>query len=180
MKNNECVFTDSFGNVLFNIASGDKMVIQYPNNKDQILVCESVDNDRVKIGRTTWQADRFAKDAEQRGIVYYPENPRPSDILDTYHIYQIPADGKADYLFHTFNIAKGKIKISDYKLVYSCVLSPSTDLEKLFIIHNREDRPLSSSIRSMSISDILVTRRRGVVESYYVDSIGFKCIDSFA
>ena len=49
-------------------------------------------------------------------------------------------------------------------------------LEQLYEVFNRKDRPKDFDGRSMSVSDVVVLKRLGVIKVYYVDSIGFKQI----
>ena len=76
------------------------------------------------------------------------------------------------------NAKQFDLKTNGYKKVLELDYQFNTDnrdmqLEELFVYLNRDDRPLRTKIRSMSISDIVVVED----EAYYCDSFGFKPIN---
>ena len=50
-------------------------------------------------------------------------------------------------------------------------------LDSLYCLHNQENRPSSRKMRSLSVSDILVTHEGGQAHAYYVEPIGYKQVD---
>ena len=47
-------------------------------------------------------------------------------------------------------------------------------LDGIYARHNRDDRPAAQTMRSLSVSDVVVVRGRQGTQAFYVDSIGFK------
>ena len=77
-----------------------------------------------------------------------------------------------------------KPNIDHYEMVYTASLLPYKDqntntmLEELYIKFNISI-PDDFTGHSLSVSDIVVLRRNGVVSCHYVDSIGFKELPGF-
>ena len=74
--------------------------------------------------------------------------------------------------------------IDHYEMVYTASLLPykdqntNTTLEELYVKFNISI-PDDFTGHSLSVSDIVVLRRNGVVSCHYVDSIGFKELPGF-
>lgn len=91
-----------------------------------------------------------------------------------YEIYQTES---RNYVFMPLTYAKSRMAAADYKRVYSGNMYVWESLEELFTRHNRDDRPNAQCMRSMSVSDIVVTQLGGASHAYYVDSMGFANVD---
>ena len=50
-------------------------------------------------------------------------------------------------------------------------------LDSLYCLHNQENRPNGRKMRSLSVSDIIVTHAGGEAHAYYVEPIGYKQVD---
>lgn len=90
--------------------------------------------------------------------------------MKSYKIYQTETRG---YVFMPFDYAMEKgFSGKDYSLVYEGIIEAETineALEKLFIIHNRDDRPNGKGMRSLSVSDVVTLD--GI--PYYCDRWGW-------
>ena len=109
--------------------------------------------------------------------VHLREEPAPivHDRVSTYEIYQIPAtEGSADYLYLPYEWAKEQLSAKDYVRVYTAPLEPGTTLDGIFDRHNRDDHPAAQTMRSLSVSDVVVVRGREGVQAFYVDRVGFR------
>ena len=95
-----------------------------------------------------------------------------------YEIYQISDLKTAEYLFESYDRAKGKIKLTDYRRAYAGMLPEKSRLDDIFMEHNRDTRPFGRKMRSMSVSDIIVVTRAGEKHAYYVDNVGFESVDA--
>ncbi len=51
-------------------------------------------------------------------------------------------------------------------------------LEKIYSRHNRDDRPNAKTMRSVSVSDIIVTHKDNETHAFYVQPIGYKQVDN--
>ena len=96
-------------------------------------------------------------------------------------VYQIPPDvPAARYMFCGYEIMLknlGRIPFEEYSLVYEGDVRVQT-LERLFIRFNADDRPNATSMRSLSVSDIVeIVEADPAMYSpglYFCDSVGFK------
>ena len=106
---------------------------------------------------------------------------------DRYLIFQLKDIAEnADIMFMNYDWMRDHDELIDrdnYRAVYmggiKVQLGEASDadiLEQLYEVFNREDRPKDFEGRSMSVSDVVVLKRLGVIKVYYVDSIGFKQI----
>ena len=53
------------------------------------------------------------------------------------------------------------------------MLAEDTTLDDLYMLHNSDDRPFARQMTSLSMSDIIITEKKGKRTAYYVDSFGF-------
>ena len=53
------------------------------------------------------------------------------------------------------------------------MLGSRLTLDNIFDLHNMATRPLSTEMRSVSVSDIILLHQNGKDSAHYVDSIGF-------
>lgn len=101
---------------------------------------------------------------------------------DWYGIYQISDGSPArDCLFMNLKYTRQcgcPVNRRNYKLVYSAPLMEEEDLNTLYMKFNSA-RPEDFRGHSLSVSDIVVLNRNGVVKAYFVDSIGFQEITDF-
>ena len=99
-----------------------------------------------------------------------------------YSIYQLKrSDNLHGIRFESYDyLQKNGIKcdIRNYDLVYSGHMRPKETLENLFYTFNME-RPEDFKGHSLSVSDVIVVKERGKCTAHYVDSFGFKQLDSF-
>lgn len=131
---------------------------------------------RDENGKRLLQSDEWME-AIDCPAVSVREEPAPSvqGRDSTYEIYQIPAtEDSADYLFQPYERAKEQLSAKDYVCVYSAPLEPGMTLDGIYDRHNRDDRPAAQTMRSLSVSDVVVVRGKQGAQAFYVDSIGFK------
>lgn len=99
-----------------------------------------------------------------------------------YSIYQLKrSDDLHGIRFESFDyLQKNGIKcdIRNYDLMYSGDMKPNETLENLFYKFNME-HPEDFKGHSLSVSDVIVVKERGKSSAHYVDSFGFKQLDSF-
>ena len=110
------------------------------------------------------------------------EEPVPpvQDRNSTYEIYQIPAtEDSADYLFRPYEQAKEQLSAKDYARVYAAPLELGMTLDSIYDRHNRDDRPAAQTMRSLSVSDVVVVRSRQGAQAFYVDSFDFQEVPQF-
>ena len=62
----------------------------------------------------------------------------------------------------------------DYELVYKGRWSVGKRVDSIYSRHNRDDRPNAKSMRSVSVSDIIVTHKDNETHAFYVSPIGYK------
>ena len=99
---------------------------------------------------------------------------------DRYEIYQMKSNADGRYLFCSYANAQAEIKASDYRCVYAATMPKGAGLEDLYVLHNRDDRPAGKTMRSLSVSDIVVLHTGKQAAAHYVDNIGFVEIPDFA
>ena len=88
--------------------------------------------------------------------------------------YQIYQTDNRDYIFMGFQFAmKYGFKRADYEEKYAGEIESDAPigaiLDQVFIRHNRDDRPCGQTMRSLSISDVVVLEGK----PYYCDSWGW-------
>ena len=177
----ESRFIDSRYNLLFTIPDGERVVITSFDGRKSAHVCKAIDDYHMIIeGFTATHICEFAERCQRGGTIYAPESPRPRDILDTYEIFQIENTRDCEYAFRDYENAVPRILSSDYKRAYAGVLAPKVTLDTLWETHNMDSRPFGQRMRSLSISDIVVTHRGGKSTAYYVESAGFKELPGMA
>ena len=96
-----------------------------------------------------------------------------------YAIYQLPDDH--EFTFYNLNeMERGGFvpNISAYELKYVGV-DKGEDLETIFHIHNKPDRPEPLTMRSLSVSDVIVRYDGSSETANMVDSFGFKELENF-
>lgn len=72
-------------------------------------------------------------------------------------------------------VEENKLKFNPaVELSYTAPLEPGTTLDGIFDRHNRDDHPAAQTMRSLSVSDVVVVRGREGVQAFYVDRVGFR------
>lgn len=160
---------------LFALQDGESLKIRYMDGTTKTTPCFAFsDGYHFYLGANQlFHICQFAEISRANGTIYMPQTSHEGERADTYEIYQISRSSSADYRFEGYDYAKGKIKSTDYRHVYSGMLAKDTTLDDLYLLHNRDDRPFAHQMTSMSMSDIIVTGKAGKRTTYYVDSFGF-------
>lgn len=65
-------FLDIHNKEAFSILDGESIELTAPNGERQAGVCRYVDEEHVSINGREWNLQDFARQMEQRGIVYVP------------------------------------------------------------------------------------------------------------
>ncbi len=163
-------------------------------------ITESVDTGLIlleEVRKTANEADLSFSDKFNSGaddasdpLVYdgsmSPEDARKSlektEATDTFEIYQLKrGEENRDIRFEGIDYLEQhgySVDFEKYELVYSGELTEKTSLEDLFYRFN-EERPADFTGHSMSVSDVVVFKRDGVITANYVDSVGFREIPDF-
>lgn len=122
------------------------------------------------------------RDAIEKAIDRANENLLLSGNDDKYALYQISSNGSgSDKMFMNMKSLKQSgqdVDGAEYDLVYSGRLTKNDDLESIFERFNI-DRPTDFYGHSLSVSDVIVTIKRGKAEAHFVDSIGFTELPDF-
>ena len=111
-----------------------------------------------------------------------------SSNVDIYAILQLSYDHPEITAYERFESLIGlanqgkQPNIYHYEVVYAAPLLSYSNLasmlEELYITFN-DDHPADFHGHSLSVSDIVAIRQKGVVSCHYVDSIGFKELPEF-
>ena len=163
---------------LFRLKDGENIVITTMEGTKKILKCNYIDQTHTQIGNNVYHIAQFAEIARKNGLIYSPEKPKQGDICDTYEIYQLKQ--RTEYRFESYDFAKDKINLHDYRRVYVGVLAPNVTLGDIYSEHNMDNRPFNTKMHSLSVSDIVVINRGNNKTAYYVDSFDFKELSEFA
>lgn len=115
------------------------------------------------------------------------ESLREYDLLcretDMYGIYQIMDDGVSGnlkYMSMEFLKRNGEYpKREGYLLVYTAELAETDTLDDIFMRFNMK-HPKDFYGHSLSVSDVVVFRKQGKCQVFYVDSVGFKELPEFS
>lgn len=108
--------------------------------------------------------------------IYWPGGFR-KEKRQTYP-YEIYQTNNRNFVFRNYAYAKTRMKAADYKLVYSGQMERWETLDSIYSRHNRDDRPNAKSMRSVSVSDIIVTHKDNETHAFYVQPIGYKQVDN--
>ena len=171
----EIRFIDSDYNELFCVPDGSNIIVTGFDGSFCPRRCTYIDDTHARIGYEVYHICQFAELMESAGCTYAPEG----GSADTYEIYQIPHDSGVDYIFRDYESVYDHVNAADYRRVYAAMLAPSLTLDAIYWRHNRDDRPFGRRMRSLSVSDVIVTTRGGERKAYYVDSIGFRELPAF-
>ena len=91
--------------------------------------------------------------------------------------YEIYQTNNREIAFLRYDYTKDHINAASYKLVYRGQMECWQTLDSLYCLHNQENRPNGRKMRSLSVSDIIVTHEGGEAHAYYVEPIGYKQVD---
>lgn len=98
---------------------------------------------------------------------------------DSYEIHQLQDTRTVAYAFCSYREARPHLKREDYQLAYKGKLEQGMTLDAIFALHNADERPNAKTMRSASVSDVIVMERDGKKSAHYIDSAGFKGIPQF-
>lgn len=103
--------------------------------------------------------------------------------VDRYGVYQLKIDSPIteDLLHLSMNALQRhgySVERENYHLVYTDHLYPADTLESIYARFNQERQPDFDG-PSLSISDVIVLNRDGVLSAYYVDSLSFQELKDF-
>ena len=91
--------------------------------------------------------------------------------------YEIYQTNDREIAFLRYDYTKDHINAASYKLVYRGQMECWQTLDSLYCLHNQENRPNGRKMRSLSVSDIIVTHEGCEAHAYYVEPIGYKQVD---
>ena len=92
--------------------------------------------------------------------------------------YEIYQTNRRDLVFMEYSPARLAAGAKDYELVYKGQMERWETLDSIYSRHNRDDRPNAKSMRSVSVSDIIVTHKDNETHAFYVQPIGYKQVDN--
>ena len=116
----------------------------------------------------------------------YLEEEKMEDLIleneaDHYAIFQIKDDGKGKaYQFQRMSYVMEKglvVDAADYNIRYVCKWNGES-LDDIFTKFN-VNIPADFKGHSLSVSDVIIIRKNGNLEAYYVDSFGFAELPDF-
>lgn len=160
---------------LFTLQDGESLKMRYMDGTTKTTPCFACsDGYHFYLGANQlFHICQFAEISRANGTIYMPQTSHEGERADTYEIYQLSRYSAADYRFADYGYAKDKMKASDYRHVYSGILAKDTTLDNLYMLHNSDNRPFARQMTSLSMSDIIITEKKGKRTAYYVDSFGF-------
>lgn len=170
----DCRFIDPDYNTLFTVPDGENIVVDYLDRESAVFPCRYLDDAHVAVGGRAYHIMELAETMQRQSAVSRPEHPKEGDCCDYYEIYQLKSVSNVPYAFMPYETAKNRLNPAHYELRFRAPLAPNVTLENLFLKHNRDDRPFSWRMHSMSMSDVIVTMRKGEKKAFYVDGIGFQ------
>lgn len=91
--------------------------------------------------------------------------------------YKIYQTNRYDLAFMEYSPVRLFTGAKDYKLVYKGQMERWETLDSIYSRHNRNDRPNAKTMRSVSVSDIIVTHKDDETHAFYVQPIGYKQVD---
>lgn len=110
----------------------------------------------------------------EKGTIFPWGLRRKKYELLPYEIYQT---NNREIAFLRYDYTKDHINAASYKLVYRGQMECWQTLDSRYCLHNQENRPNGRKMRSLSVSDIIVTHEGGEAHAYYVEPIGYKQVD---
>lgn len=95
-------------------------------------------------------------------------------------IYQLPNESDFTFMNYSQMQSEGyEPNIADYELKYVSEDKKDAHPEDVYILFNQDDRPEAETMRSLSVSDVIVKHTSTEDTAYIVDTVGFKVIDNF-
>lgn len=135
--------------------------------KDEIL-------DSLDCGRPVTPvvfSDELDEPLQFDSDTYFPWGFRSEKRVQIpYEIYQT---NRRDLVFMEYSPARLAAGAKDYELVYKGQMERWETLDSIYSRHNRDDRPNAKSMRSVSVSDIIVTHKDNETHAFYVQPIGY-------
>lgn len=155
---------------------------------DRDDLVEQPDGMMFAVTREEWEESQDFRQAVLGRMQHQPEREKAflDHAADCFAIYQVrDDDALRDIRFESLDWLKSKgraVERDNYDLVYTAPLSTfaSADaaLDQLWYQFNN-DHPADFQHPSMSVSDIIVLKRDGVVSCHYCDSFGFEQLTDF-
>ena len=140
--------------------------------KDEIL-------DSLDCGRPVTPvvfSDELDEPLQFDSDTYFPWGFRSEKRVQIpYEIYQT---NRRDLVFMEYSPARLAAGARDYELVYKGQMERWETLDSIYSRHNRDDRPNAKTMRSVSVSDIIVTHKDNETHAFYVQPIGYKQVDN--
>lgn len=133
------------------------------------------------IDTEEWQSF-FSFVQEQEQLAQSPASQEALLLYGTgkrYGIYQIEHTRDVLYAWRPLPSDPQALQYAHYKLMYTAPLQPGETLPALWEKHNRDDRPAGQTMRSLSMSDVVVIADGNEVNAYYVDTSGFTDVPQF-
>lgn len=129
--------------------------------KDEIL-------DSLDCGRPVTPvvfSDELDEPLQFDSDTYFPWGFRSEKRVQIpYEIYQT---NRRDLVFMEYSPARLAAGAKDYELVYKGQMERWETLDSIYSRHNRDDRPNAKSMRSVSVSDIIVTHKDNETHAFY-------------
>ena len=85
--------------------------------------------------------------------------------------YEIYQTNNREIAFLRYDYTKDHINAASYKLVYRGQMECWQTLDSLYCLHNQENRPNGRKMRSLSVSDIIVTHEGGQAHAYEIFAV---------
>ncbi len=155
---------------------------------DQDDLMEQPEGVMFAVPREEWEESQDFRQAVLDRMQHQPEREKAflDHAADCFAIYQVrDDDALRDIRFESLDWLKSKgraVERDNYDLVYTAPLSTfaSADaaLDQLWYQFNN-DHPADFQHPSVSVSDIIVLKRDGVVSCHYCDSFGFEQLTDF-
>lgn len=165
-------FLDSHNHELFTLTDGEAIQVITPEGIAVRYPCHYLDNTHMLVGGVRYSHLEYAKDMAALGYLYTPDRNR--QLVEHYEIWQQPTlyektEPKA------YEKVKGKLHQQHYQKVYQAVLASVVHAEDLLRWHQAE--PHSSFKHLLSVSDLIVLKRKNHKECYYINPEGLLLID---
>ncbi len=157
----------------------------YPDNTESLAFDSSeIENHCGIFGieREVWERSLEYAAVSAKNSEAAKESELIHSTNDMFAVYQLKdGDETRDYRFESMKSLKAKgllVERGLYSLVYTAPLAEHDTLNSIFHRFNF-NHPADFTGHSLSVSDIVVVQRDGVVTSHYVDSAGFAKLPAF-
>jgi hypothetical protein len=169
---------------VYMVESGENPAMVF--DRDDLM--EQPEGMMFAVTREEWEESQDFRQAVLDRMQHQPEREKAflDHAADCFAIYQVrDDDALRDIRFESLDWLKSKgraVERDNYDLVYTAPLSTfaSADaaLDQLWYQFNN-DHPADFQHPSVSVSDIIVLKRDGVVSCHYCDSFGFEQLTDF-